>query len=75
MTPEIFLYGSSLDGEGNDIDIIIVSDKPVDVCIYTPREWKSLNDKGRIMCRGRTVLHPTMCKVLRETPLRVRKLL
>lgn len=67
-TPQIFLYGSVLQGDedANDIDLIVVTNNPVDVCVYTPEEWVELNSKGGILCRGRTVLYPSSYKKLKR---------
>jgi len=66
-SPLVFLYGSSLKNLQNvaDLDLIIVTEKPVDVCVYTPEEWKELNSNREILCRGRTVLYPSSHKKLR----------
>ncbi len=76
-SPLIFLYGSSLGNlqDAADLDLIIVSEKPVDVCVYTPEEWEELNSKGEILCRGRTVLYPSSYKKLRQRPLLKKRIL
>ena len=59
---KVYQFGSSVDAGGeekaNDIDLIIVSDKPVDICLYSEREWE-LFGSGGVSDRGkRVVLHP-----------------
>ncbi|KKK50429.1 hypothetical protein LCGC14_3125130, partial [marine sediment metagenome] len=39
--PKVYQIGSSLKDPKNakDLDLLVISDKPVDICIYTPEEW------------------------------------
>ncbi len=57
---EVFLYGSILENEqtANDVDLIVVSDKPVDICVYSKVEWKAFKVSGVSKAGKRVVLHP-----------------
>ncbi len=56
---KMFRIGSSLNSENpNDYDFLVIADKPVDICLYTPEDWEDfmktgLSDKGQ-----RIVLYP-----------------
>ncbi len=57
---KIFQIGSSIENPdtANDLDLIIVSDKPVDICLYTIADWKKFTENGG-SCHGqRIVMHP-----------------
>ncbi len=56
----VFQFGSSLQNEeeANDIDIIIVSDKPIDICLYSEKEWEEFEKEGTSTSGKRVVLHP-----------------
>lgn len=75
--PLVFLYGSSLRDFQNasDLDLIIVTGKPVDICVYTPEEWGELSTNGEILCRGRTVLYPSSYKKLHPKILLKKRIL
>ena len=57
---KIFQIGSSIENPdtANDLDLTIVSDKPVDICLYTTADWKEfVRNSGS--CHGqRIVMHP-----------------
>ena len=57
---KVFQIGSSIENpdKANDLDLIIVSDKPVDICLYTTADWKAfVRNSGS--CHGqRIVMHP-----------------
>ncbi len=57
---KIFQIGSSIDNEdtANDIDLLIISDKPIDICLYTPEEWDEFIKKGGSSEGQRVVLYP-----------------
>ncbi len=57
---EVFLYGSALENEqtANDIDLIVVTDKPVDLCVYSEAEWEAFKISGVSKVGKRVVLHP-----------------
>ncbi len=56
----VFLYGSSLDNEqtANDVDLIVVSNKPIDICVYSETEWNEFEKSGISTAGKRVVLHP-----------------
>ncbi len=57
---KVFQIGSSIENpdKANDLDLIIVSDKPVDICLYTTADWKKFIEDGG-SCHGqRIVMHP-----------------
>ncbi len=57
---EVYQIGSSIDNpaEANDLDLLIVSDKPIDICLYTPAQWSDfIKNKGSAEGR-RIVIHP-----------------
>ncbi|KKN64867.1 hypothetical protein LCGC14_0487010 [marine sediment metagenome] len=61
---QVFHYGSSIVDEksANDIDLIVVTDKPVDLCIYTPEQWAEFKATGHSTEGHRTVIHPAKSK-------------
>jgi hypothetical protein len=62
----IFQIGSSLKNEStaNDIDLIIVSDKPVDICLYSKKAWAEFQLNGFSETGKRVVLHPNQGRKL-----------
>ena len=56
----VFLYGSAMADEqaANDIDLMVVSDKPVDLCVYSEAEWEAFKESGVSTAGKRVVLHP-----------------
>ncbi len=61
---KVFLIGSSIKNPetANGLDLIVVSDKPIDLCIYTPEQWDefkrdSQSDKGQ-----RIIIYPQAMK-------------
>ena len=61
---EIYLIGSSIKSPdtANDLDLIVVSDKPVDICLYTSQQWQDFQDNDQ-SCEGRrVVIHPPKIK-------------
>jgi len=62
---KIFQIGSSLDDEdkSNDIDLLIVSNKAVDICLYTEEEWKQF-EQTKVTPHGhRVVICPPARKI------------
>ena len=61
---QVFHYGSSVTEEksANDIDLIVVADKPVDLCIYTPEQWERCRSNGHSSEGHRTVIYPAKDK-------------
>jgi hypothetical protein len=57
---KIFQIGSSIDTPeiSNDLDLIIVSDIPVDMCLYTEEQWEDFKTNGHSSKGHRTVIHP-----------------
>ena len=57
---KVFQIGSSIDTPeiANDLDLIVVSDKPLDVCLYTESQWKNFQTNGHSSEGHRTVIHP-----------------
>jgi len=56
----VFQIGSSIENPdtANDLDLIVVSDKPVDVCLYTTADWEEFVKNGG-SCHGqRVVMYP-----------------
>ena len=63
---KVFHIGSSIENpdEANDLDLLIVCDKPVDICLYTTADWKKFIEDGG-SCHGqRIVMHPRKHKGL-----------
>ncbi len=68
---EIHQIGSSLENDSpNDYDFLIVTDKPVDICIYTPEQWILFKKHGWSTEGCRTVIHPPKRKGDRITNIR-----
>ena len=61
---QVFHYGSSIVDEdsANDIDLIVVTDKPVDLCLYTPEQWAEFEVEGYSTEGHRVVIHPAKNK-------------
>ncbi len=57
---EVYQIGSSIDNPetANDLDLIVVSDKPVDICLYTESQWIDFQAKGQSNVGHRVVIHP-----------------
>lgn len=57
---KIYQFGSSLINEekANDYDLIIVSDKPVDICLYSEEEWEQFKKVGFSISGHRIVAYP-----------------
>ncbi len=56
----IYQIGSSIEdpATANDLDLLIVSDKPVDICLYTLDDWEEFLS-NESSCHGqRVVLYP-----------------
>lgn len=54
---KVFQIGSSIENPdtANDLDLIIVSDKPVDICLYTTADWKAFIKNGG-NCHGQRIV-------------------
>ena len=71
---KVFQIGSSLTKDNpNDFDLLVVSDIPVDICVYTEEQWMRFNDNGGSDEGHRIVVHPPkrksypeMVELLRE---------
>ena len=61
---KVFQIGSSIDNpeEASDLDLIIVSDKPVDICVYTEQQWLQFEENGGSSDGRRIVIHPQSWK-------------
>lgn len=59
-SPKVFQIGSSIDSPetANDLDLIIVSDKPVDICVYTEVQWRGFVQHGGSAEGQRVVIYP-----------------
>ena len=69
---KVYQYGSSLDSEHpNDIDLFVITDKPVDLCIYTPDEWEKFRRTGKSTKGRRIVIYPCRHKPF---PPKIRRL-
>jgi len=57
---KVFQIGSSIcnPDTANDLDLIVVSDKPVDICLYTTADWEMFLANGGSSRGQRVVLHP-----------------
>lgn len=57
---KVFQIGSSIDSPetANDLDLIIVCDKPVDIAMYTVDDWNMFVHNGGSSRGQRVVLHP-----------------
>lgn len=57
---KVFQIGSSIENPdtANDLDLIIVSDKPVDICLYTTADWEKFIRNGGSWVGQRVVMHP-----------------
>jgi len=71
---KIIQIGSSLENEkqANDIDLLIIADKPVDIGIYTPDEWEKFKHTGINKLGRRIVIWPLEEKIF---PLTYKELL
>lgn len=57
---EVYQIGSSINNTKNakDLDLIIVCDKPVDICVYTDKQWLEFNKNGGSDKGRRIVMFP-----------------
>ena len=62
---EVYQFGSSLTEENpNDVDIILVSDLPIDLCVYSKAEWANFKKVG-ISSKGKRIkFYPNKMKHL-----------
>ncbi len=60
----IYQIGSSLTDvkTAKDFDLLIIVDKPVDICLYTTKQWQDFNSKGFSDVGQRVVLYPAKRK-------------
>ena len=60
----VFQIGSSIEDpdNANDLDLIVVCDKPVDICVYTESQWKDFMLNGGSDKGHRVVLYPSKMK-------------
>ena len=68
----VFQIGSSLENEktANDLDLLIVSDKPVDICLYTSEQWQEFIKIGSSDTGRRIVMHPLETKGSKSLKMR-----
>ena len=61
---KVYQIGSSIDNPetANDLDLIIVCDKPVDIAMYTTDDWETFVHNGGSNKGQRVVLHPRKFK-------------
>ncbi len=57
---KVFQIGSSLIDEesASDFDLLIVCDKPVDLCFYTTEQWEEFKEQGHSEHGQRIVVYP-----------------
>lgn len=62
--PKVYQIGSSLKDPKNakDLDLLVISDKPVDICFYTEKQWKDFEAKGQSDLGQRIVVYPRKMK-------------
>ena len=64
---EVYQVGSSLTKEdSNDIDIILVSDLPIDICVYSKADWEIFKELGVSSHGKRLKIYPNKMKHLFE---------
>jgi len=55
----VIQIGSSLKSDTpNDFDLLVVSDIPVDICLYTTEQWEIFKQQGQSSEGRRVVIHP-----------------
>jgi hypothetical protein len=61
---KIIRIGSSIDNPDtcNDVDLLLITNKPVDVCVYTTKEWENFKHTGTSSNGHRVVIHPGKIK-------------
>lgn len=57
---KIYQIGSTLSTkkEPNDLDLLIVSDIPVDICLYSTKQWDKFLKEGKSSEGSRIVIYP-----------------
>jgi hypothetical protein len=70
----IIRIGSSIDNPGscNDIDLLLITNKPVDICVYTPEDWEDFKRTGISSKGHRVVIHPRKIKTFPATSKEIR---
>jgi len=61
---KVFQIGSTITDKQtpNDLDIVVVSNIPVDICLYTTEQWQQFKNTGTSISGHRVVLYPPKAK-------------